>query len=230
MLPRLLLFLLIAYATWKVYQYIQRLPPTRRRKATMQVCLYGLIGLLILLTITGRLHWIGAAIALVLPLVKWLSSNALRFFPVLATLFPKLKMGPSIFTSRTLKLSIEVKTSSIDGDILEGPLQGKRLSELNSAQIDELLAYCQQHDSAALRLANFYFRNQASHNRRESAVDTGTMDRKEALSILGLSETATERDIVAAHRRLMQKVHPDRGGSDYLAARVNLAKDILLQQ
>jgi curved DNA-binding protein CbpA len=54
------------------------------------------------------------------------------------------------------------------------------------------------------------------------------MSRKEALAVLGLEEDASDEDIVAAHRKLMQKLHPDRGGNDYLAAKVNQAKDLLL--
>ena len=54
------------------------------------------------------------------------------------------------------------------------------------------------------------------------------MDKSQALAVLGLSDGATEDEVMAAHRRLMQKLHPDRGGTDYLAATLNRAKEVLL--
>jgi hypothetical protein len=57
---------------------------------------------------------------------------------------------------------------------------------------------------------------------------TSTMSRAEALKVLGLGEGASEADIRAAHRKLIMSNHPDKGGSDYLASKVNEAKDVLL--
>jgi hypothetical protein len=57
---------------------------------------------------------------------------------------------------------------------------------------------------------------------------SGAMSRAEALKVLGLEEGATESEIRAAHRRLILQTHPDKGGSSYLAAKINEAKDVLL--
>lgn len=58
---------------------------------------------------------------------------------------------------------------------------------------------------------------------------TAPMTEAEALEVLGLKVGASQADIVQAHRKLISRVHPDRGGSDYLAARINLAKRVLLK-
>ncbi len=72
--------------------------------------------------------------------------------------------------------------------------------------------------------------NEQQQQRPQAANDHGEMGVDEACALLDLSPTALCRDdIIRSHRRLMQKVHPDRGGSDYLAGRINLARDILLK-
>lgn len=65
---------------------------------------------------------------------------------------------------------------------------------------------------------------------QETRHTSGKMTAEEAYEILGLKTGASDKEVIEAHRRLMQKIHPDRGGSDYLAAKINLAKKTLLER
>ncbi len=67
-------------------------------------------------------------------------------------------------------------------------------------------------------------------NHAHKAADYGVMSKARAYEVLGLKPGATTKEIIQAHRKLMQKNHPDRGGSDFLAAQINLAKRILLEK
>jgi DnaJ family protein C protein 19 len=83
-------------------------------------------------------------------------------------------------------------------------------------------------------ISGFFSTPSASNNgnreetRSSPPAQRGKMSREEALSVLGLKPGASEKDIREAHRRLITRVHPDVGGSDDLAARINAARDVLL--
>ena len=64
----------------------------------------------------------------------------------------------------------------------------------------------------------------------QSTASAMTMNKAQALSTLGLEEGASKEDVISAHRKLMQKFHPDRGGNDFLASQINHAKDVLLDE
>jgi hypothetical protein len=70
--------------------------------------------------------------------------------------------------------------------------------------------------------------NNGTNQNNRSASQQNAMSRKQACDVLGIKEDASKEDIIKAHKRMMQKVHPDRGGSDYLAAQINQAKETLL--
>lgn len=73
-------------------------------------------------------------------------------------------------------------------------------------------------------------RQGATSGQQHNAAAKGQMSIEEAYEVLGLKPGASRQEIIAAHRKLMQKNHPDRGGSDYLAAKINLAKKLLLKK
>jgi len=79
-------------------------------------------------------------------------------------------------------------------------------------------------------LARFRQSNRNTSQGAGSRSRSGTMGRQEAIEILGLGSHPSRDEIISAHRRLMQKLHPDRGGSNYLAQQLNEAKQILLEQ
>ncbi len=139
----------------------------------------------------------------------------------------------------------EVKTSHIamvldhDSGRMEGRVVAGRFEgfTLDAMTIDELLALAAELSSVdpqGLRLLEAYLdRRDPEWQEREppdqgARPKGGAMTRAEALDILGLRTGATDEDIKAAHRNLMKKLHPDHGGSSWIASRLNEAKDVLL--
>lgn len=138
-----------------------------------------------------------------------------------------------------LRMSLDHDSGAMDGTVLRGAYAGRELGELSLEQLLELLAECRTRDVQAARLLETFIdrafgpewrqrggeRHTGSASRHTSAAK---MTREEAYEILGLEPGASAKKIKEAHRSLMLKLHPDQGGSNYLAAKINQAKDLLL--
>lgn len=121
---------------------------------------------------------------------------------------------------------------SMDGAVVSGQMTGRQLSDLDLAELLQLLGECvsANDQSAALLMAYLdrvhpQWREQG--NQAGKAGSANAMSREDALDVLGLKEGASQTEIRAAYRRMMKKHHPDSGGSAYLAARINEANDVL---
>ena len=143
----------------------------------------------------------------------------------------------STVRSASLEMVLDIETGEMDGRVLMGRRAGQKLSTLSLDELKELAAELHG-DPDALRLLEAYLdrAHPAWHedvqadgaDRHGAAPDPGGMDTKEAYDILGLEPDAGEAEVREAHRRLMKQVHPDRGGSAALAAKINEAKDRIL--
>jgi len=130
-------------------------------------------------------------------------------------------------------LRINANTRAMNGEVRGGTFSGRHLEQLASEDLLDLLAEFRKTDKRSADILMTYLDHTQLDDwrARYRARFTKTkeqMAREEALQILGLKEGATEDDIKAAYRRLMGRLHPDAGGTDYLAAKVNTAKDLLL--
>ena len=131
-----------------------------------------------------------------------------------------------------LEAWIDHATGDVGGSVLQGRFVGRTLDGLADTELLELHDECAR-DADSIRVLEAYldrrlgsaWRRAQEPPPRNPRVD---MTRQEALSVLGLAEGASPDEIRAVHRRLIQRVHPDVGGSADLAARINRAKDVLL--
>jgi hypothetical protein len=146
-------------------------------------------------------------------------------------------------TTDTLRMQLDHATGELEGTVLRGPFAGRSLDSLGLSDLLDLLAHCQREDPRSVPLLETYLDRRHAEWRTHAGADGGvgqddggaasagsSMDESMALSVLGLEPGAGEEEIKAAHRRLMTKLHPDHGGSSYLAAQLNQAKDYLLRR
>jgi hypothetical protein len=157
--------------------------------------------------------------------------------------------GPAGFSARTqrvggrqskvrsafLEMTLDHDSGALTGVIVDGPQAGRALSDFDRDGLLQLL--CGFDDESQALLAGYLdrrfpdWREGAGADAPQGrAPSSGKMTREEAYQILGLQPGADNDAIAASHRNLMKKLHPDQGGSTYLAARVNEARDLLTRR
>lgn len=242
-----LLLALLAY--WGLRRISQRYSLTASQFKWL-VGLAAAVLVIMVLIVLGRLP-IQALAAPFLFLLTFLLRNGHWLMRILPMLRPKYQgqgpassgsgsAGPGVSAIKTRWLAMELthSTGAMDGEVLTGQFAGDRLSTLSLEDLLDLASECRQ-DPDSIQLLEAYlermFPDWREHAQAEStagsrpAGDESAMTETLALEILGLGSDASREQITAAHRRLMQKMHPDRGGSDYLAQRINQARDFLLR-
>ena len=195
--------------------------------------------------------WTGIILAVLAVVALIWSERFAMFLTPLALLMPGWRRlrsmisglrGPSAardstVETRFIRMTLDHDTGSMSGTVLQGRFAGMRLDELRPAELLALLRECRAEDEEAARLLEAYLDRvrsnwhdeMAGEEARSGPMPSGpdvTVD--EAYAILGLAPGADAEAIKAAHHRLMKQLHPDHGGTDYLATKINRARDVLL--
>ncbi len=143
----------------------------------------------------------------------------------------------SVARSASIEMRLDRQSGKMSGGVTAGPFAGRALDQMTRADCINLHRYCESDDPEGATLLEAYLdrrfptwrqAQEGDGDARARGWGSGSLTRDEAYEILGLPKGAGREEIVAAHRGLMKKLHPDYGGSTALAARVNQAKDVLL--
>lgn len=259
MLPLLILGVILALVLVLVLRWAVAVPPGQLLRVLGWTIGGVVLVTVVFLAVTGRLTWALAGLAALVPWAVRLARLA-TFGRGMAGLFHTLggsggfgpargRAGPdpddsSTVTTRFLRMTLSHASGAMTGVVREGPLEGRSLDDLTREEVATLTRQVWDDPESArvldawLERTHPDWREDAADAGRGSgggregapAANTGPMTRAEALAVLGLDEGADEADIRAAHRRLIVLVHPDRGGTPYLAARLNQARDVLLDR
>lgn len=199
-------------------------------------------------TLLLMIKWVGGVLAVLVALYLIVSG---RLFHIIwfAALLPMIwRMIRSIGHGRPtagktsdietdyLRMKLDHDSGEMSGTVLKGSFSGRDIGDLSLDELLTLFEECLRASRAGARVLEAYLdrsRHQGWRDAMDSRAGSGKpgmaqMTTAEAREILGVGDAATSGEIKAAHRDLMQRNHPDHGGSTYLAAKINQAKDLLL--
>jgi hypothetical protein len=231
-MPYLFLGVILLAALVLMAQWMARADPSRIASALKWTAGAAAVAIALFLAATGRLAGAVATLTALAPLLmRW------------RALWNRVKTaaGPTPGASSTvntamLHMTLDHDSGGLEGEIVAGEYKGKRLSALDLASLREVLRECRVADVQGAALLEAYLDKRFGPDWRKSdeaqtgarGFSAGAMSRDEAYEILGLAPGAGTEEIKSAYHRLMLKLHPDQGGSTFLAAKINQARDVLL--
>ncbi|VAW70367.1 DnaJ domain protein, partial [hydrothermal vent metagenome] len=207
----------------------------QKKRYLKLIAITGGIALLVVLAITGRLNWLIAGVGALLAMLPKAAQLLLGAWPKISPYFTRYQQNKhSSMQTQFIRLQVDLMTGELQGEVLQGKYKGQKLQSMDMEQLLGLLEECKQGDErSALILISYLDRAHAGWSGDEAqafkpAAGVTDMSEQQARDVLGVSGAASKKDINKAHKRLMQKLHPDRGGSDFLAQQINQARDVLL--
>ena len=244
-MTRITIILVLGLALVAIMLYRRKKTAQQRKKFIYKILISLLAVTLTYLTLTGKMHFLAAIGAAVIPFLSRLLP-LVKYIPLLRNLYQTRKATKKPESGQTSKvetsllvMTLDHDTGQMDGTILSGTFAEKKLTDLSHEQLIQLyrIAKANHPDSIAVLEAyldreigdNWQQHDEQATDNQKQPINHQEMSVSEAYDILGLAQGANREEIINAHRKLMQKVHPDRGGSNYLAAKLNAAKDLLLK-
>jgi len=273
----LIILLAVAVLLYLLIKWFTKTPPKQVVIAAKKYALYAVGAVLLLLVVSGRMHWLYGLVAGLIPLgqrlfTAWRTINYFRSF----TSSKQNHSNPdntasanqaSTIQTSFLNMTLDHDSGEMNGTVSKGKFTNQQLSQLNLDQLLELLSECytvngsdsvavlesylDRYHGACNSACDGTYDNSTSNSdpNQENTKSSSWRDRytnhssdktqtipeendmtiQQAYLILGLTENVGIKEIKEAHRRLMQRFHPDRGGSTYLSVKINQAKDFLMK-
>jgi hypothetical protein len=196
----------------------------------------GMIGALLLL-LRGRIGLAAAVAGMMANFAGWKTPGGAS--PGFSNVGGGAGAGPGrVSTARSamLEMRLDHDSGAMTGTVMAGTYAARAVETLSRPELISLRQELMRDDPDGVSLLEAYLDRrfagwrEADQGQRQGRGGGGAMSRREAFEVLGLPEGASAADIIRAHRTLMKKFHPDHGGSTTLAARVNQAKDVLMQR